>query len=199
MSSAQATSRSLLAGVRRGDEEAWHRLVDLYSSHVLSWCRRDGVREEDLPDVFQEVFHTVARKIHLFRKERQSDTFRGWLRTISRHKACDLHRRRVVEPHAVGGSDLQHRLGNLPAADAEASVDESDEGERRQENVLFWQGLEQIRGAFKDSTWRAFWRTAVDGQPPQEVAEELGMSPGAVRVAKSRVLQRLRAQLGDLA
>ena len=31
-----------------------------------------------------------------------------------------------------------------------------------------------------------------------DVAEELSMSPGAVRVAKCRVLRRLRAELGDV-
>ena len=40
--------------------------------------------------------------------------------------------------------------------------------------------------------------TAVDGKLPAEVAEELAMSPGAVRVAKSRVLKRLREELGGL-
>jgi hypothetical protein len=30
------------------------------------------------------------------------------------------------------------------------------------------------------------------------VADELAMSPGAVRVAKSRVLHRLREELGDV-
>jgi serine/threonine protein kinase len=34
---------------------------------------------------------------------------------------------------------------------------------------------------------------------PSNVAADLAMSPGAVRVAKSRVLHRLRAELGDLA
>ena len=32
----------------------------------------------------------------------------------------------------------------------------------------------------------------------QDVADELGMTPGAVRVAKCRVLQRLREELGDV-
>jgi RNA polymerase sigma-70 factor (ECF subfamily) len=38
----------------------------------------------------------------------------------------------------------------------------------------------------------------VEGKSPKDVGAELGMSPGAVRVAKSRVLHRLREELGDL-
>jgi RNA polymerase sigma-70 factor (ECF subfamily) len=39
----------------------------------------------------------------------------------------------------------------------------------------------------------------VDGKTAQEVAQELSMQPGTVRVAKSRVLHRLRKELGELA
>jgi RNA polymerase sigma-70 factor (ECF subfamily) len=55
-----------------------------------------------------------------------------------------------------------------------------------------------LRSEFEEHTWRAFWRVAVDGQPAPEVAAELGMKPNAVRTAKSRVLRRLREELGDL-
>jgi RNA polymerase sigma-70 factor (ECF subfamily) len=50
---------------------------------------------------------------------------------------------------------------------------------------------------FEERTWQAFWRTAVDGRSAADVGAELGMTPGAVRVAKSRVLHRLREELGD--
>jgi len=52
-----------------------------------------------------------------------------------------------------------------------------------------------VRGSFREATWQAFWRTAVEGRSPQEVAAELGLSPGAVYIARSRVLARLREQV----
>jgi RNA polymerase sigma-70 factor (ECF subfamily) len=58
--------------------------------------------------------------------------------------------------------------------------------------------LDAIRGEFEPRTWQAFWKTTVEGRAPKDVAAELAMSAGAVRVAKSRVLQRLRAELGDV-
>jgi len=58
--------------------------------------------------------------------------------------------------------------------------------------------LELIRAEFEDRTWQAFWRVTVDGQPTKDVAQELGVTPSAVRLAKSRVLRRLREELGDL-
>ena len=38
----------------------------------------------------------------------------------------------------------------------------------------------------------------VEGKTPEEVGEELAMRPGTVRVAKSRVLSRLRSELGEV-
>jgi DNA-directed RNA polymerase specialized sigma24 family protein len=58
--------------------------------------------------------------------------------------------------------------------------------------------LDLLRPEFAEQTWQAFWRTAVEGQPAVEAAADLGMSAGAVRVAKCRVLHRLRAELGAL-
>lgn len=52
--------------------------------------------------------------------------------------------------------------------------------------------------AYEGWTWRAFWRVAVDGCSPADVADELDMSVNAVYIAKSRVLRRLREELGDL-
>src|SRR5437870_3399014 len=73
------------------------------------------------------------------------------------------------------------------------SDDSSDAGER----VLFARALESIRAEFEERTWAAFWRTAVEERPAADVAADLAMTPGAVRVAKSRVLHRLREALGD--
>ena len=63
---------------------------------------------------------------------------------------------------------------------------------------LFERALELIRGEFEERTWHAFWLTAVEDHPTGEVALELVMTPGAVRVAKSRVLRRLREELSEI-
>ena len=38
----------------------------------------------------------------------------------------------------------------------------------------------------------------MDGQPPAELAADLGMTPTAIRQAKSRVLRPLEREVGDL-
>ena len=95
MNESQATSLTLLQRVQARQPAAWERFVDLYAPLVLHWCRRGGLSTEDAADVFQEVFRSVAEHIADFRRDRASDTFRGWLRTITRNKMLDHFRRSV--------------------------------------------------------------------------------------------------------
>ena len=192
--SSTATSRSLLERLQADDAEAWDRLVALYAPLVYRWCRRWELRDQDIADILQDVFQAVATHIATFRKEQAGDTFRGWLRTIAHSKVQDHFRRMGREPGGVGGTDAQIRLASLPAARA---VDDEDSHEQTAERLLLRRGLDLIREEFEERTWKAFWSTAVEGRDTKDVALDLGMTPGAVRVAKSRVLHRLRAELGE--
>jgi RNA polymerase sigma-70 factor (ECF subfamily) len=193
--SASATSRSLLQRIRTGDPSAWDRLVELYGPLVLAWCRRFGISREDGADVFQEVFTAVARNIADFRKQSPGDTFRGWLRTVTRNKITDHFRRASGQAVGEGGTTAMVRIAQVPEP-AEGSVESTADPSER---GLFLRALEMIRAEFENRTWQAFWQTTVEARSAPEVAAELGMSAGAVRVAKSRVLRRLREELGDAA
>jgi RNA polymerase sigma-70 factor, ECF subfamily len=192
-SSSGGTSRGLIERARARDPRAWERMVALYAPLVLHWCRQWGLREDDAADVFQDVFQSVASHLAGFRRDPSGGTFRGWLRTITRNKVNDAMRRRRREPIGVGGSEAQAQLTQFPERPA---PDEDGSGDAAV-SALLRRGLELIRDEFEARTWQAFWLTAVEGRAPKDVAAELGMSGGAVRVAKSRVLHRLRAALGD--
>lgn len=194
--SSQATSRSLIIRLQQNEAPAWRDVVHLYSPLILHWCRRAGLPDQDCPDVVQDVFRSVVASIGGFRKQLQGDTFRGWLRVITRNKVHDFHRRNGRQPAASGGTDAEVRLRNI--ADVDDEMDASAE-DLQAEHELYQRAFGMIRDDFKPSTWEAFYRVVVDGKDAAQVAEELGMRPGTVRVAKSRVLKRLREQLGDLA
>jgi RNA polymerase sigma-70 factor (ECF subfamily) len=187
------TSVSLLARARVLDEQAWRQVVDLYRPLVLAWCARRGVRAQDAEDVAQEVFAAVARGLSGFRRDRPGDTFRGWLCGIT-HNHIVLHFRRNRDRVAgQGGSEALELLHGI--ADPLAEAPEEDPAEA---DALYRRAVEHVRGSFEERTWQAFWRTAIEEHPVAAVAEEMAMSPAAVRQAKSRVLRCLKVELGEL-
>lgn len=190
-----STSRSLLADARLADPAAWERLAKLYAPLVAFWCRRWGVSDQDVVDVLQDVFTAVAGHLERFRKERPGDTFRGWLLTIARNKTNDYLRRRGQDPAATGGTEAALRLQQV--VDPHVEHESPDEADVAMFDSVLRSALDAIRGEFHDQTWRAFWGVVVEGRATADVAADLGMRPGTVRVAKSRVLLRLRRELGD--
>jgi RNA polymerase sigma-70 factor (ECF subfamily) len=58
--------------------------------------------------------------------------------------------------------------------------------------------MAQVRGDFEEKTWQAFWLTVVEGRLAATLTRDLGMLPASIRQAKSRVLRRLKQEVGDL-
>jgi RNA polymerase sigma-70 factor (ECF subfamily) len=187
------TSRSLLQRARDHQPGAWERLVLLYGPLVRHWCRRGGVAAQDLDDVTQDVFARACASLDTFYHDRPTDTFRGWLRTITRHRVVDHYRRERRHIPAAGGSDALGVLLNQPDI-----PDEPDAAERDLCDKLYQESLEFVRSEFEPRTWQMFWRTVVDDVPTATVAAEAGVSANAVRQARSRVLRRIREEVGDL-
>jgi RNA polymerase sigma-70 factor (ECF subfamily) len=154
-----------------------------------------GLQGEDAGDVAQEVFSAVARGIGGFRRERAGDTFRGWLRSITRHKLADHFRCRRDRPCAEGGTSAQQAFAQVPAVQS-SDWDTAPDADNRSGVEL--QIVELVKASVEERTWQAFWRTVVDGRPADEVAAELAMSVKAVYEAKYRVLRRLRAEFEQL-
>jgi RNA polymerase sigma-70 factor (ECF subfamily) len=187
------TPLSLLERVRRRDPDAWHRLVQLYRPLVLAWCAQPGVNTTDAEDVAQEVFASAALALHHFRRDRPGDTFRGWLRVITRNAVLQHVRRNRGQPQAAGGSDAWRDFQEL--ADPLPGPGQEDSAEISQ---LYLRALELVRGEFDEHNWRAFWLTVIEGRAPAALAGELNMTANHIRQVKSRVLRRLREEVGDL-
>ena len=204
---AKQTSMSLLAHVKSHDVTAWQQLVDLYSPLVYYWCQKSGLPDQEIRDVFQDVFCSIAKNINQF-QPKKSGTFRGWLRTVTRNKVIDHLRKSQKEPFPIGGTAGKLYFEQLAETDESVSDNSNDtnraalesdfaKGEEMIHHELLKKALSAVRSSFQEQSWKAFWMVAVDGKDASEVAIELGMRPGTVRVAKSRVLKRLREYLGD--
>jgi RNA polymerase sigma-70 factor (ECF subfamily) len=182
------TPASLLERLRQPDQAtAWTRFVQLYTPLLYHWARRLGLHEPDAADLVQDVLTLLVRKLPEFTYDRNK-SFRAWLRTVALN--CWRNRLRRAElPRAADAPDLDA----LPGRDDAPLFDES---EYRQ--WIAGRALELMQAEFQATTWKACWECVVHGRPAAEVAAELGISVGAVYMAKSRVLSRLRQELQDL-
>ena len=188
-------SSTLLAQLQAGRLDAWQRLVRLYSPLISRWCRRSGVVADGAADVLQEVLAAVLQHVSDFRRGGPHDSFTAWLATITRHKVCDHYRRRQGRAEARGGTTAQRQMAEIPQPEP---AHETIRPDAEAAACLSRRVLDMIRAEFEPGTWQAFWQTAIDGQSPALVAEDLQMSTAAVYMAKSRVLRRLRQALEEL-
>ena len=180
------TPVSLLERLRRpNDPEAWNRFVHLYTPLLASWAARAGLQEQDAADLIQDVFVLLLQKLPGFSYD-SSKSFRAWLRAVALNKYRERCRRAALP--VAGSPDV---LANV-ADPAEAFW----EAEYRQH--LVGQALRLVRPQVEAATWQVFWETVVNGKSSAQVAAEQAMTPGAVRIARFRVLTRLRQELDGL-
>ena len=190
-----ATRPSLLVRIRDpGDREAWGQFVELYAPLIYGLARRSGMQDADAADLTQEVLRAVAGAAGRFGYDPRRGTFRSWLYTVARNEIRDHHARLARHPAGRGDSEHRRLLEGLPAPSEDEEARWRGEYERR---LLRW-AAERVRDQFEPTTWDAFHLTAFEGRPPREVAGALGMSVGAVYIARSRVLARLRALIREV-
>lgn len=183
------TSASLLERLRRPtDAEAWVRFTQLYTPLLFHWARRIGLRQEDAADLVQDVLTMLIRELPRFAYE-PSGSFRGWLRTVTLNRWRNARRKRS-----------ESLLAAAPGGEVETAmpdhVPEIVEADYRR--YLVGRALELMKASFRPSTWKACWEHVVLDRPAADVAVELGISEGAVYIATSRVLARLREELRGL-
>ncbi|MBX3442595.1 MAG: sigma-70 family RNA polymerase sigma factor [Planctomyces sp.] len=172
----------------------WARLLTLYSPCIERWLRQSGIPAADLPDLEQDVMATLLRELRTFQHSGRPGAFRHWLRKVVQNRAHDYWRRR----RRVGTPLQQER-----AAEVLENLEDSHrlmaaEFEKEHEDFLLRRLLDLIQPDFSATTWRAFYDQAIRGRSAKDVSADLGISPNAALIARSRVLQRLRSEAAGL-
>jgi RNA polymerase sigma-70 factor (ECF subfamily) len=192
MADPPTTQPSLLVRIRNArDAAAWQEFVHLYAPVIYGFARKRGLQDCDAADVTQDALRAVAGAAVRFDYDPARGSFRGWLFTIVRHKLQNFLASRQRRHQGSGDSAVQERLDEQAAPEPEESALWNKECERE----LLARAVERLRGSFHDSTWQAFWQTAMEGKKARQVAANLRMSVAAVYMAKSRVTALLRHEI----
>lgn len=195
MAEAPATRVTLLNRIRdTADSEAWGEFARLYGPVVYGFARKRGLQDADAADLVQDVLRSVARNAHRIEYDPKRGTFRGWLYTVTRNKVYNFLSANKNRPKAGGDAASAERLEQVADKPDEAEAEWELEYQRR----LSARAMDRVKHEFQQNTWKAFWGTAVEGRAAADVGNELNMTSGAVYVAKSRVLARLRDEVQQL-
>ncbi len=175
------------------DVEAWDQFVEIYDPLVYRLARSRGMQYADAREFVQEVFVAISRAIDRWEPDLERGRFRDWLFKIARNLLLNHLTRRKYRSIANESQPDAWLDQCIAPTNDDSELFDLEYGRQ----VLRW-AAGRVSQQVTASTWQAFWDTSVGGQSMQETANRLQMSVGAVHIARSRVLGRLRAEVQKL-
>ncbi len=172
------------------DDAAWAEFLQIYEPMLFRLASRWGLQASDASEVVQETLLAVATAVRKYESKRHEGAFRGWLAAITRNKLSDHLANRARQQTGTGDSDVHRWLEQQVCEASALSV-----WDWQQKRQIFTWAAARVRKQVSQSTWDAFYRTAVLGEPISDVAENLGIREGMIYVARSRVMSRLRKEV----
>jgi RNA polymerase sigma-70 factor (ECF subfamily) len=161
---------------RAGDEAGFLELWRALQPRLLRYLRVQS--GQSCEDVAAETWLQVVRDLSNFSGD--SDGFRAWLFTIARHRAIDAARASAARPWLLL-PDIPDRSDSATVASAESEA---------LERVSTARALELVATLPPEQAEMVMLRVVAGLEVPV-VAEIVGKTPGAVRVAVHRGLRAL--------
>jgi RNA polymerase sigma-70 factor (ECF subfamily) len=165
---------ALMRLARRGDDDAYRRLLGDVTVWLRAVVRRGlataGRSGADCEDIVQETLLAMHLKRDTWDETRPIGP---WLRAIARHKLADYLRRRGFTDH-VDIDDHADAPELAVEVDAAASLDSR-----------------RMLASLPERQRRVVQEISIEGRRAADVARNLGISEGAVRVTLHRALKAL--------
>ena len=167
----------------RTDRESFGKLYDLYYDRIYRYCVRRLYRSSAAEEACSEVFLYVAANMRRFRGTTENE-FRAWLYRIATN---------TINAHIRRG----RRRGELTqqAVENGALSTASEHSTQTAADPLDWQRCCQAIGQLRLREQSIVTLRFFEELSHEEIAARLKLSPGAVRVALSRAIEKLRKQL----
>lgn len=192
MSLAPETRITLIQRLQHGgDDTAWEEFATIYRPVIVRLALRRQLQPADAEDVAQQVLLAVSRNIDKWKVDPARARFRTWLQMVIRNAIINAFSRKPWD-QACGGTTAVRNLSHLADGEEMNWFD----AEWRQETFRW--AAAQIRTEFEPGTWIAFWETAIEGVSAKEAAEKTGKTIGAVYIARTRVMQRIKQKIAEL-
>lgn len=196
------TTRWTLVQQARGDDTASKQaLSDLcaaYYAPVVTFITRSGFEESRARDLAHDFFARVLSSSQSLNADQERGRFRSYLLGAVKHFVSDALDRERAQKRGGGATVEQITETGLRQPD-EAAVEPDRAFDRQWALTLLDRVLQQLAGEFESAGKAAHftalkpWLTGDDGDASQaEIAQQLGMNEGAVKVAIHRLRKRFR-------
>jgi RNA polymerase sigma factor (sigma-70 family) len=183
---------------------ALSELCAAYWPPLYAFARRRGSSPADAADLVQDFFARLLEKGDLADADPQRGRFRAWLLTAFKHHASNLRdRERALKrgggkaPLPLDAGDAEQRFGPQLADPRTPEA----EFERRWALLVLDRALQRLTAEQQRAgktreleALRPFLVAGEEGAPYAQIAERLGRSEGAIKVA----VHRLRRRYGEL-
>ncbi len=186
------TRPSLIVRLRDpNDQSAWWAFAQDYESFLKHLAIRLGVPTHHVADVTQQILLAIATSVDQWSADGREASFRRWVHTIARHTVIKFMAGVRRHPAPLGGSDAIRML--------DAQVHPNDPSiERQYDHELIVWAAGKVRHEFAATSWQAFIRTMIDGEPVTDVAASLGVSTGSIYMSRSRIIARIRILIDEV-
>ncbi len=175
--------RALVTRASRSDPDAWEALYRRTYARLYNYAARRVPGNPEADDVVSETFARAYAGIGRF-GWRKHGGFDAWLYGILRNVLREARRAREKESDPVGDPEQRERSAQPDALSALLANEEAAD----------------VRAAFGElspADQEVLELRVVGGLDANQVAKVLGKRPGAVRMAQSRALERLRSLLPE--
>ena len=159
---------------RQGDKESYRALLEESARIARAYVAKRLRKTEDVEDVVQEILIAIHKARHTYQSNRP---YKPWLYALASYKLNDhlrSHYRRASR---------EELTDTLPETAADENVTFADRtGEQ----------LEEALSDLNERQKAILYKTKVEGHTNREVADALGMSETAVKVAAHRAMKQLQ-------
>ena len=172
----------LLKIAQGGDSEAFGELYERYASRVFRYLYAHLDNRLDAEDLTEEVFMRVWRSLANYQE--QGVPFLAFLFRVARNALIDHYRRSGKPEKEVSIEDMplkEHGPGPMEAVTA----------------LLEHQQLKQTLTRLREDYRTVLVMRFLSEMSPEETAQAMGKSAGAVRVLQHRALAVLRTMMED--
>lgn len=172
---------ALISACQSGETERFAELYDLYSDRIFRFIFHKTMHRDLAEDLMSDTFLRALEKIGQFNAEKGQ--FSTWIYTIARNIITD-HWRSYREH-----KDIED-VWDLASLD-----DVVDSAHKQLISEKLHMALKQLSPESREILMMRFWQDLSFAQ----IAELMGKSEGAVKMAAGRALQKLRADAPILA